>query len=57
MIVSRMRFRTMSSQPPQYPAAAPRIEPTTKDIATASTDIVRSSRVATITREKTSRPI
>jgi hypothetical protein len=45
-----------SHQPPKKPAASPSGMPMTKDSATAETAMPRSSRVATTTREKMSRP-
>ena len=56
IMVSEKRPMMRSHQPPQKPATLPRALPITKDKATAERAILRSSRVATITRLNTSRP-
>ena len=56
MMVSAMRLTMRSVQPPKYPAATPARPPMRNTSATEATAMVKSSRVATTTRLKTSRP-
>src|SRR5882672_5682484 len=57
MIVSVIRVTILSVQPPKKPAQAPPRLPRANEIATAETAIARSSRAATMTRLRISRPI
>ena len=56
MIVSITRPMMRSGQPPAQPAKAPRAVPSVRAISTAATAMIRSSRVATSTRLRMSRP-
>ncbi len=56
MMASLRRETIRSVQPPKKPAQAPAAVPTRKDRATAPTAMTRSSRVATSTRLRMSRP-
>ena len=56
MMVSVTRVTMRSVQPPKNPADAPSTLPTTNDRVTAESEIARSSRVATSTRLRMSRP-
>ena len=56
MMVSAKRLMMRSHQPPKKPAARPSAMPITNDSATAAIAMPKSSRVATITRERMSRP-
>ena len=56
MIVSMTRPMMRSGQPPAQPAKAPSAVPATSEMSTAAKAMPRSSRVATSTRLKMSRP-
>ena len=56
MMVSAMRPTMRSVQPPKKPAATPDNPPMTKTSATEKIAMPRSSRAATITRLRISRP-
>ena len=56
MMVSAMRPTMRSIQPPKKPAATPASPPIRKTSATEATAMTKSSRVATMTRLKMSRP-
>ena len=56
MMVSAMRLTMRSVQPPKKPAATPASPPIRNTSATENTAMMKSSRVATITRLNTSRP-
>ena len=56
MMVSAMRDTMRSVQPPKKPAATPASPPIRNTRTTDDTAMMKSSRVATITRLSTSRP-
>ena len=56
MMVSESRLMSRSVQPPKKPAAMPAKPPITKTSATEESAMMKSSRVATTTRLKISRP-
>ncbi len=56
MMVSARRPTMRSVQPPKNPAATPASPPSTNTSATEKTAMPMSSRVATMTRERMSRP-
>ncbi len=56
MMVSEMRETMRSVQPPKKPAATPASPPIRNTSTTEATAMKKSSRVATITRLKMSRP-
>ena len=56
MMVSTTRETRRSVQPPKKPAQLPATLPSANESATAQSEIAKSSRVATITRLRMSRP-